>query len=89
MHWKTRIYAYFCISRVEEADVEQLFIGRKLLCKELTRITLKFRVKGKDEGTYSAAIATYEDDDVFYLDAVYRDTDTKNKARLNIALPGL
>ncbi len=73
---------------MEEADVEQLFTGREQLGKEITRITLKFRVEGQDEGVYSAVISTYEDGDMIYLDAVYRDTDTKNKARLNVALPG-
>ncbi|XP_064388611.1 uncharacterized protein LOC135336680 [Halichondria panicea] len=75
-------------TEVEEADVEQLFTGREQLGKEITRITLKFRVEGQDEGVYSAVISTYEDGDMIYLDAVYRDTDTKNKARLNVALPG-
>ncbi len=39
----------------------------------LTRMTLKFIVEGQGEGTYSAVIATYEDGDVFYLDAVLRN----------------
>ena len=75
--------------RVEDADVGQLFTGMEQLGKEVTRITLKFKVEGQDEGIYSAVISTYEDGDMFCLDAVYRDTDTKNKARLNFALPGL
>ncbi|XP_064388179.1 uncharacterized protein LOC135336331 isoform X2 [Halichondria panicea] len=76
-------------TEVEDADVGQLFTGMEQLGKEVTRITLKFKVEGQDEGIYSAVISTYEDGDMFCLDAVYRDTDTKNKARLNFALPGL
>ena len=74
---------------MEDADVRQLFTLRQQLGNEITRITLKYRVQGQDKGIYSAVISTYEDGDVFYLDAVYRETDTKNKARLNFALPGL
>ncbi len=71
---------------MKEADVEQLFVGKELLGKELTRITLSFVVEGQDEGTYSAHIASYEDG--FRVDAVYRETNLKNKAKLDIALPG-
>ncbi len=75
--------------RVKEADVGRLFAGRELLGKEvLTRMTLKFIVEGQDEGIYSAVIATYEDGDVFYLDAVYRKQAFENRAKLNIGLPG-
>ena len=62
-----------------EADIGRLFAGRELLGKEvLTRMTLKFIVEGKDEGIYSAVIATYEGGDVFYLDAVYRKRKFEN-----------
>ncbi len=74
---------------MEEADVGRLFAGRELLGKEvLTRMTLKFIVEGQGEGIYSAVIATYEDGDVFYLDAVYRKQAFENRAKLNIGLPG-
>ncbi len=74
---------------MEEADVRQLFSQREQLGNEITGITLKYRVEGQNEGTYSAVISIYEDGDVFYLDVVYSETDAKNKARLNFALPGL
>ena len=74
-------------SRVEEVDVRKLLVGKEQLGKEITEICVKFKVEGQHEGRYTAVIATY-DDDMFSLDAVYRDTDTKNKARLSIALPG-
>ncbi len=86
---------YKCISiptlhvlRVEEADVGQLFVGREQLGKEVTKISVKFKVEGQHEGRYSAVIATYEDGDMFYLDAVYREPAIENRARLSIALPG-
>ncbi len=75
------------VLRVEEVDVGQLLVGKEQLGKEITEICVKFKVEGQHEGRYTAVIATY-DDDMFSLDAVYRDTDTKNKARLSIALPG-
>ncbi len=71
---------------MKEADVEQLFIDKELLGKELTRITLSFVVEGQDEGTYLAHIASNEDG--FRVDAVYRETNHKNKANMDIALPG-
>ncbi|XP_064387744.1 uncharacterized protein LOC135335941 isoform X2 [Halichondria panicea] len=75
-------------TEVEEADVGQLFIGREQLGKEVTKISLTFKVEGQGEGRYSAVIATYEDGDMFYLDAVYRKPATEKRARLNVALPG-
>ncbi|XP_064387648.1 uncharacterized protein LOC135335895 isoform X2 [Halichondria panicea] len=75
-------------TQVEEADVGQLFVGREQLGKEVTEISVKFKVEGQHEGRYSAVIATYEDGDVFYLDAVYREPAIENRARLSIALPG-
>ncbi len=84
-------YILFCLKllypcSVKEADVEQLFVDKELLGKELTRITLSFVVKGQDEGTYSAHITSNEDG--FRVDAVYRETNIENKAKLDIALPG-
>ena len=71
---------------MEEADVKRLFIDKEVLGKKLTRITLTFVVEGQDEGRYSAHITSNEDD--FRVDAVYRETQIKNKAKLDIALPG-
>ncbi|XP_064387766.1 uncharacterized protein LOC135335953 isoform X2 [Halichondria panicea] len=73
-------------TQVEEADVKRLFIDKEVLGKKLTRITLTFVVEGQDEGRYSAHITSNEDD--FRVDAVYRETQIKNKAKLDIALPG-
>ena len=73
---------------MEEADVGQLFVGREQLGKEVTKISVTFNVEGQDEGRYSAAIAAYEDGDMFCLDAVYRKQPLENRARLSIALPG-
>ena len=78
----------YTLTRVEEADVGKLFIGREQLGKEVTKISLTFKVEGQGEGRYSAVIATYEDGDMFYLDAVYRKPATEKRARLNVALPG-
>ncbi|XP_064388004.1 uncharacterized protein LOC135336188 isoform X3 [Halichondria panicea] len=75
-------------TQVEEADVGQLFVGREQLGKEVTKISVTFNVEGQDEGRYSAAIAAYEDGDMFCLDAVYRKQPLENRARLSIALPG-
>ena len=73
---------------MEEADVGQLFVGREQLGKEVTKISVKFKVEGQHEGRYSAVIATYEDGDMFSLDAVYREPAVDKRARLSIALPG-
>ncbi|XP_064387703.1 uncharacterized protein LOC135335910 isoform X2 [Halichondria panicea] len=75
-------------TQVEEADVGQLFVGREQLGKKITEISVKFKVEGQHEGRYSAVIATYEDGDMFSLDAVYREPAVDKRARLSIALPG-
>ena len=73
--------------RVEESDVERLFKDRERLGKEtLTRISLEFTVEGQDEGTYSANV--HATTGLFYLDAVYRQQDVKNRARIDITLVG-
>ena len=79
-----------CLSyRVEESDIEQAFKDREKLIKNaFTSITVKFTVNGEGEGDYSAVIANYGDNKVFYLDAVYRRTKAENRVRINIALPG-
>ena len=79
-----------CLSnRVEESDIERAFRDREKLVKNaFTSITLKFTVKGEGEGDYSAVIANYGENKVFYLDAVYRRTKAENRARINISLPG-
>ncbi len=71
---------------MEEADVGQLFFGREQLGKAVTKISVKFKVEGQGEGRYSAVIATYEDGDMFCLDAVYREPDIEKRARLDIAV---
>ncbi len=76
------------VLRVEEADVGKLFVGREQLGKEVTEISVKFKVEGQHQGRYSAVIATYGDGDIFFLDAVYRDPPIEKRARLSIALPG-
>ncbi len=76
---------------MEEADLGKLFIGRELLVKEVTKVSVKFIVQqGQYEGIYSAAIAMYEsgESDLFHLDAVYREGAIDKRARLDIALPG-
>ncbi|XP_064387776.1 uncharacterized protein LOC135335965 [Halichondria panicea] len=75
-------------TEVEEADVGQLFAGKEQLGKEVTKISVTFKVEGQDEGRYSAVIAAYEDGDMFCLDAVYRKPAIEKRARLNTALPG-
>ena len=81
--------AFPTMCRVDESDVEQLFKDKEKLGKEaITRITLKFIVEGKNEGIYSAVIATYESSEMFYLDAVYREPAIEKRARISIALPG-
>lgn len=59
-------------------------LGRKVF----TSITLKFNVEGQSEGDYSAVIASYDEDEMFYLDSVYRQTVTEKRVRINFALPG-
>ena len=72
---------------MKENDVEQLFKGKERLGKEtFTRITLEFIVEGRNEGTYSAIV--HENVGMFYLDAVYRQQDIKNRARIDITLVG-
>ena len=73
--------------RVKENDVKRLFEGKERLGKEaFTRITLEYDVEGRDEGTYSAIV--HENVGMFYLDAVYRQQDIKNRARIDITLVG-
>ena len=73
--------------RVEEADLERLFKDKERLDREaFTRIALEFSVNGQDEGTYSAIV--HESSGMFYLDAVYRQQDIKNRARIDISLAG-
>ena len=77
------------LNRVEESDIERAFKDReKLVSNAFTSITLKFTVTGEGEGSYSAVVANYGDNEVFYIDAVYRLTATENRARINVALPG-
>ncbi len=76
------------LPRVEESDVEQLFVEREQLVKEVTKISVTFVVDGKDDEIYSAAISTNEKGNEFRLDAVYRKQPVENRARLSIALPG-
>ncbi len=76
---------------MEDSDVDRLltFAGEKLLGKgPITRMTLKFNVEGKNVGNYSAVIASYDNEEMFYLDALFRQPDTENRARLSVAMPG-
>ncbi len=82
------MFVILALPRVEEADVGQLFAGKEQLGKEVTKISVTFKVEGQDEGRYSAVIAAYEDGDMFCLDAVYRKPAIEKRARLNTALPG-
>ncbi|XP_064387836.1 uncharacterized protein LOC135335996 isoform X2 [Halichondria panicea] len=75
-------------SEVEEADVEQLFVEREQLGKEVTKISVTFVVDGQDDEIYSAAISANEKGNEFRLDAVYRKQPLEKRARLSIALPG-
>lgn len=74
--------------RVEEPDVDRLFKDRALVTGNVTRITLKFIVNGQNAGIYSAVIATYDDEEMFCLDTVFRDPKIDKKARLNVSMPG-
>ncbi len=76
------------LPRVEEADVEQLFVEREQLGKEVTKISVTFVVDGQDNEIYSAAISANEKGNEFCLDAVYRKQPVEKRARLSIALPG-
>lgn len=75
--------------RIDEQDLGKLFKERQQLGREDTRITLKFMVEGRGAGTYSAVVSNIGDGDRFYLDAVYRQRDQGNSARIDIALPEL
>ncbi len=63
--------------------------GRRLLCKgKVTRIKLNFIVEGQNAGTYSAIIATYDDEEMFCLDTVYRLPAVDKRVRFNVVMPG-
>ncbi len=74
---------------MKDCDVERLVHGRRLLYEgKVTRIKLNFIVEGQNSGTYSAIIATYDDEEMFCLDTVYRLPAVDKQVRFNVSMPG-